>query len=208
MGHFADQFRIKIVTETGKVRLSFKSSDNRVDEHILDVRDFNAACQETDTGWCGTDDVSTKKIGHEVLLSIKESHNKRILYRLPYDQWRLVVETFVQAVRSSGIFIQPNLIKDKPELVIPIQQIASSVADTIMPKIRQEFLEMKEALSSIRVSAPVEQPKLDDNFPVFIPEGLVGLNITGDAGVKTKTQESTGLDDALQALKNLKGEQK
>ena len=124
MGHFSDTFRVKINAETCQVRLSVRSDDKRVDEHILDVRDFNAATQEVAEGWCGTDLVSSKRIGNEVLVSIRESSIKRILYRVSYDHWRIVCEEFLREIRQSGVEIRPSLIKEQPAPIkVPVQEI-------------------------------------------------------------------------------------
>ena len=208
MGHFTDTFRVKIDAETCCARLSVRSVDERVDEHIIDVRDFNAATQEVTTGWCGTDIISTKRVGNDVMIAIRESELKRIIYRVAHQHWRLVCEQFISEVRTSGIEIQPYIVKDSPALpIIPIEDIVSAVTKTVIPPILSQFAMIQSQLEKISSSNFIQVTAVQDastDTPVFIPTDLINTELEGRADVETGQSSSTAINEALAALKKLK----
>lgn len=213
MGHFTDTFRVKIDVETCCARLAVRSVDERVDEHIIDVRDFNAATQEVKTGWCGTDIISTKRVGNDVMIAIRESELKRIIYRVSHQHWRIVCEQFISEVRTSGIEIQPYLIKDQPPIpVIPIEDIVSAVNRTVVPTMLSQFAMIQSQLEKISTSNLIQVTAVKDTSSsdgaVFIPNNLINQNLEGRASIETDESSSNAINEALAALKKLKQEDK
>lgn len=208
MGHFADTFRVKINAETCQVRLSVRSDDKRVDEHLLDIRDFNAATQEIAEGWCGTDLISTKRIGNEVLVSIRESGIKRILYRVSYNHWRIVCEEFLRELRVSGVEIRPAVVQEKPAPIrVPVEEIVQAVASSILPAVSGQMnLILKEIkdFKATKLVQVTEVKQATGDEAIFIPSNLMSSNISGDAKITSVESEGDQLDDALAALKKLK----
>ena len=210
MGHFSETFRVKIDAELCAVRLSVRSVDERVDEHILDVRDFNAATQEVSEGWCGTDLISSKRVGSDVMVAIRESSVKRIIYRVTHQHWRLVCEQFISEVRMSGIEIQPYVVREKPEPIrIPIEEIAAAVQNTLIPQLQSEFSLLKQQINQITSSnliqvTAIKDPTSSSGSAVFIPSDIINKDLSGNAQVSTQQSTSTALDEALEALRKLK----
>ena len=208
MGHFTDTFRVKIDTETCCVRLSVRSVDERVDEHIIDVRDFNAATQEVKTGWCGTDIISTKRVGKDVMIALRESELKRIIYRVSHQHWRILCEQFISEVRTSGIEIQPYLVKDQPTLpIIPIEDIVDAVNKTVVPTMLSQFALIQSQIEKISSSNFIQVTAVQDastDTAVFIPTDLINTELEGRADVETGQSSSTAINEALAALKKLK----
>ena len=106
MGHFADIFRIKLNADEGTVRLSVRSADERADEHIVDIRDFNVVTQDVESGWYGTYAIEIKRKNKTVIVAIRESQWKRAIYNVSYPHWRQVCEQFISLIRSEGLEIQ------------------------------------------------------------------------------------------------------
>ena len=209
MGHFTDTFKAKIDAENCTVRLSVRSSDERVDEHIIDVRDFNAATQEVSDGWCGTDLISTKRAGNDVMIAIRESDVKRIIYRVTHQHWRLVCEEFLSGVRTSGIEIQPYIIREKPEMPrIPIEEIVDAVTKSMMPSLLGEFATLQQRLQTLATSNFIQvtavKTTTESSNAVFIPNDIINTNLTGNAQINSEQSSSDALAEALEALKQLK----
>jgi len=217
MGHFSETFRIKIDAENCTVKLSVKSSDGRVDMHIIDVRDFNAATQEVSSGWGGCDAIKTKKVGLDVLVSIEESEHKRIIYRFSNQEWRILCEQFISEIRSSGIEVQPYIVKEAAqEIEIPVHDIINAIQQTLLPQLDMKMTELESKVKAqvsaitsagnmIQVTA-VHDTSSDSSTPVFIPTNIINSNIEGSAEVEADVSSSGSLDDALAALKKLKGD--
>jgi hypothetical protein len=213
MGHFTDTFRVKIDAEACCARLSVRSVDERVDEHIIDVRDFNAATQEVTTGWCGTDIISTKRAGKDVMIAIRESELKRIIYRVSHQHWRIVCEQFISEVRTSGIEIQPYLVKDQPTLpIIPIEDIVDAVNKTVVPTMLSQFALIQSQIEKISKSNLIQVTAIkgsnESSNAIFIPNDLINTDLQGRASVETDETSSNAINEALAALKNLKKEDK
>jgi len=215
MGHFSDTFRVKIDAEIGAVRLSVRSADERVDEHIIDVRDFNAATQEVDNGWVGTDLISAKRRGNHVILAVKESEYKRIIYQVTYQHWRIVCEQFISEVRQSGMEIKSNIVRDMVGLPkVPVAEIVGEVTRHLIPLIQDEFeqikAEMRAQLQNIRITtvAPIQgsTSSFIQDEVVFIPEDLINNDLAGDLTISSDQSSSSDVSDALEALRKLKGE--
>ena len=216
MGHFSDTFRVKIDADTATVRLSVRSADERVDEHIIDVRDFNAATQEVDNGWVGTDVISSKRLNNDVILAVKESEYKRIIYRVTYQHWRIVCEQFISEVRLSGVEIKSNIIRDMVGLPkVPVAEIVGEVTRHLIPLIQDEFeqikAEMRAQLQNISITsvAPTSSVSTSSIIPddvVFIPDDLINEDLAGDVTVSSDKSSSSDVSDALKALRKLKGE--
>ena len=213
MSHFSETFRVKIDAENCTVKLSVRSSDERVDEHIIDVRDFNAATQEVSMGWGGSDAIKTKRAGHNVFISVQESDQKRIIYQVPHQNWRLLCEQFINAVRESGIEIAPYIVKDQPSVPeIPIVDIVNAIQQMIMPSMEAKFSTLQEQIQGITSNSnfiqvtAVHDTSSSSNTPVFIPTNIINPNIEGSAEVDSDVSSSSSLDDALAALKKLKGD--
>ena len=214
MSHFSDTFRVKIDTDTGCVRLSVRSADERVDEHFIDVRDFNAAIQEVEDGWVGTDQISSKRVNNNVILAVKESDYKRIIYQVTYQHWRVVCEQFISEIRIAGIEVKSTLIRDRVSMPkIPIEDIVGAVQSSLIPIIQDEFEQIKAAirmqLSNINVtytgSAPVGQPQgSSSDDVVFIPNDLINSDLDGDVQVSSNQSSASDVSDALEALRKLK----
>jgi hypothetical protein len=213
MGHFSETFRIKIDPNDCNVELSVKSADGRADMHIIDVRDFNAATQEVSYGWGGCDAIKTKRIGNDVLVSIEESEHKRVIYRFSYQEWRILCEQFVGEVRSSGIEISPYIVKEAAnEIQIPVEDIINALQQTLMPQIEAKLSAMDDNFATllsrsnlIQVTA-VQDTSTSTGGAVFIPSDIINTDLSGNAQVNTQQSSSSAIDDALAALKKLKGE--
>jgi hypothetical protein len=218
MSHFADTFRIKIDADTGSVRLSVRSADERVDEHIIDVRDFNAATQEVENGWVGTDVISSKRLNNNIIIAIKESDYKRIIYQVTYQHWRIVCEQFISAVRVSGIEVKSSIIRDRVGLPqLPIADIVGAVKSSLIPLIQDEFeqikAEIRMQLSNINVTysrsaETVNQSGIVQDDVIFIPDDLINKDLEGDIQVSSDQSSSSDVSDALEALRKLKGDKK
>lgn len=213
MGHFSETFRLKIEPESCTVQFSVKSTDGRVDMHIIDIRDFNAATQEVSFGWGGCDSIKTKRVGKDVLVSIEESDQKRMIYRFTYQEWRVLCEQFISELRSSGVEVSPYVVKQQIEkLRIPVDDIIIAIQQTVLPHIETRFIELQEQVSQITNNAnmiqvtAIHDTSLDNSTPVFIPTDLINSNLEGNASVESDVTSSSSLDDALAALKKLKGE--
>lgn len=213
MAHFSETFRIKIDAENCTVKLSVKSADGRVDMHIIDVRDFNAATQEVSIGWGGCDAIKTKRVGQDVMVSVEESEHKRIIYRFSNQEWRILCEQFLIGVRESGIEVAPYIIKEQPSVPeIPIADIVNAMYQMIMPRMDDAFAELREEIQSITSNSnliqvtAVHDTSSESNTPVFIPTNIINSNIEGSAEVEADVSSSSSLDDALAALKKLKGD--
>ena len=216
MSHFTDIFRVRVNPEDATVRFSVKSSDERIDEHVLDIRDFNAATQEG-TGWVGTDAISTKKVGQTMMISVTESHLKKVVYKLPYPTWRVLVDQFIGEIRTAGVEIRPALIQAQPPPIkIDINEIVSALMGRIVPFISSETSAIKTQLAelltkgvtlqSVVTSSSVE---VDSDTPVFIPSDLLSASkVKGDAKVSTTTTQDETITDSVAALKAAKLKQK
>lgn len=217
MGHFSETFRIKIDSENCTVKLSVKSADGRVDMHIIDVRDFNSATQEVSSGWAGCEAIKTKKVGKDVIVSISESEHKRIVYRFSNQEWRVLCEQFIGEIRSSGIEVQPYIVKEAAqEIEIPVHDIINAIQQTILPQFQTQISNLEERLKEqilgitsagnmIQVTA-VHDTSSGDNTPVFIPTNIINSNLEGNASVNTSESGGSSIEDALAALKKLKGD--
>lgn len=213
MGHFSDIFRVSVNAEDASVRLSVRSSESQVDEHILSIGDFNAATQRG-TGWVGSDTIRTRIAGGIATVSIAESAHKKTLYRIPLPFWQMLVEQFITALRESGVQVRPAIVQAQPPPIrVDSAALVRDMEKVIGPVIRSEIATVREEVAALRSYmekfkgasfAPATMARPAAEEPVFIPSEISAGDLTGSAQTTTTSGDASDVASAAAALRATK----
>ena len=103
MFHFFDPLRVTVLPEEGKVVLSVRITDDRVDEYLLDAEVFSemlAAFQAAPSEWSGPEELQVRVEQRLVGISMTAGPTKREVYRLELAQVEAMVAQYHAQVRG------------------------------------------------------------------------------------------------------------
>lgn len=94
MSHFFSPLQISKSSESGFVRLSIRTSDDRVDEHTIpeaSLWEMVDKQEDSPSDWEGTEALKVKFSHPLVSLSIRVSDTHRVIYRFDYRHFSVFV---------------------------------------------------------------------------------------------------------------------
>lgn len=202
---FYDKFNVKYNEQTKIVRLSIRSSEERVDEYFLKIKDVQTFCFDfvANSIWFGNRSLQGKIKNKDAYLRVNIHQNVRYTYKMKTRDLQLLhaqLNTlFFDMSTSGGEEVEIN---DEIEEIIEIdnKKISKDDNSELLNNIMDELNYLRSKINEIDNRKPIEKItetiiekqivseqsvfkddfEIDNDMPIFIPSKIKTSNLKGN----------------------------
>lgn len=202
---FYDKFNVKYNEQTNIVRLSIRSSEERVDEYFLKIKDVQTFCFDfvANSIWFGNRSLQGKIKNKDAYLRVNIHQNVRYTYKMKTRDLQLLhaqLNTlFFDMSTSGGEEVEIN---DEIEEIIEIdnKKISKDDNSELLNNIMDELNYLRSKINEIDNRKPIEKItetiiekqivseqsvfkddfEIDNDMPIFIPSKIKTSNLKGN----------------------------
>ena len=197
---FYDKFNVKYNEQTKIVRLSIRSSEERVDEYFLKIKDVQTFCFDfvANSIWFGNRSLQGKIKNKDAYLRVNIHQNVRYTYKMKTRDLQLLhaqLNTLFFDLSTSGEEVEIN---EEIEEIIEIdnKKISQDDDTELLNNIMDELNYLRSKINEIDNRKPIETIiekqivseqsvfkddfEIDNDMPIFIPSKIKTSNLKGN----------------------------
>ena len=219
---FQEKFHIKFSEQEKIVRLSIRSSEERIDEFFLDKKSVYKFCItfNENSEWFGERKIQGKIIGQESFLRINIHKNIRYTYKMNLSDLRLLHSKLnMMFYDISNLTIDEEDTNIEEQIKSTSQSNLKSNNDEMLENILEELNCLRSKINELENRKPIEKItetiiekqivseqsvfkdnfEIDNDMPIFIPSKIKTNNLKGNINTQNEDNDFN-IDTSLEKL--------
>ncbi len=216
---FSDKFHIKYSEQNKIVRISIRSSEERIDEYFIDLKNVIQFCSDFNfsSQWFGNIKLQGKILNQIAYLRINIHDNARYTYKMGVSDLQLL---HARLNTLSSSFIEDLEVNESisEEESITITSDSTNINQNLLQDILNQINYLNKRINELEKIKPIEriiekqivkeqsdfQDDFEEDIPIFIPSRIKTSNLKGNINTQDK-DNNFNIDKSLEKLN--KGEE-